>query len=527
MVSSINNSSSNSQSSSNSNYTVKSGDTLSAIAERHNLSVNDLMKANPQISNPNMIRSGQDIYLPGMGGSRKTGSLSGMTVATAKAPSESPEQFAPQRKAQSASTQSASLPGPYNKYQDAIMAASKKYDVPPEIITAVMSRESNGQNIVGDGGHGRGLMQIDDRSHGSWLASHNQGLDPASNIDYGTSIIRQNLNAFGGDYKKALAAYNAGGGNVQAAVSRGLSADAYTTGHDYGSDVLSRAQGFKKYFDGSNTSSDNMRTSTPSSSAPRGSRTSQTDNSSMDGIAAPRTGGSPARGGSYMVKSGDNLSTIAARNGMSLQALEAANPQIKNFDLIFPGQMINMPGGSQSKGRVMPQGMGNSRTAGSSSMGMDNISSQNDSGNGSDAIATARSVLGQNIASLKNNGPLAKQLDKWPANNVCCANFVSACLEKAGQINHSEHNDSVKGLASNLSNDPRWAKTSLANAKPGDVVCFNVPGEGPMSHVVMFAGMKNGQPSFIGSNNVNSDGSQRITEGHMGYPIGAVYHFKG
>lgn len=61
MVSSINNSSSNSQSSRNSTYTVKSGDTLSAIAERHNLSVNDLMKANPvllvQTTSIQMVRS--------------------------------------------------------------------------------------------------------------------------------------------------------------------------------------------------------------------------------------------------------------------------------------------------------------------------------------------------------------------------------------------------------------------------------------------------------------------------------------
>lgn len=148
-------------------------------------------------------------------------------------------------------------------------------------------------------------------------------------------------------------------------------------------------------------------------------------------------------------------------------------------------------------------------------------------GDGSKVLDNARAVLGKNIASLKYNGPLAAHLDKWPGNNVCCANFVSACLEKAGQIKHSEHNDSVKGLAKNLANDPNWAKTSLANAKPGDVVCFNVPGEGPMSHVAMFAGMKNGQPTFIGSNNVNADHSQRITEGHMGYPVGAVFHFKG
>jgi LysM repeat protein len=148
-------------------------------------------------------------------------------------------------------------------------------------------------------------------------------------------------------------------------------------------------------------------------------------------------------------------------------------------------------------------------------------------GKGTDAYKVAREFLGHNISQLKYSGGLAKYLDKWPGNNVCCANFVSACLEKAGLIKPSEHNDTVRYLAGNLRNDPRWQSTSLAHAKPGDVVCFDVPGEGPYSHTVMFAGWKNGRPEFIGSNNVNSDGTQRITQEMMGYKIDAIFHYKG
>lgn len=42
-------------------------------------------------------------------------------------------------------------------------------------------------------------------------------------------------------------------------------------------------------------------------------------------------------GGSYTVRSGDTLSGIAAQKGVSLSGLIAANPQIKNPNLIFPG----------------------------------------------------------------------------------------------------------------------------------------------------------------------------------------------
>jgi murein DD-endopeptidase MepM/ murein hydrolase activator NlpD len=45
-------------------YKVKAGDTLSKIAKRNGVSLAQLLKANPQIKNPNMIRVGQLINLP-------------------------------------------------------------------------------------------------------------------------------------------------------------------------------------------------------------------------------------------------------------------------------------------------------------------------------------------------------------------------------------------------------------------------------------------------------------------------------
>ncbi len=47
---------------------------------------------------------------------------------------------------------------------------------------------------------------------------------------------------------------------------------------------------------------------------------------------------------SYRVNAGDTLSAIASRYGVSLQALEAANPQIRNPNVIYPGEEINIPG---------------------------------------------------------------------------------------------------------------------------------------------------------------------------------------
>jgi len=46
-------------------YTVKKGDTLSAIAKRYGTTVDALLKANPNIKNPNLIKVGQVIIIPG------------------------------------------------------------------------------------------------------------------------------------------------------------------------------------------------------------------------------------------------------------------------------------------------------------------------------------------------------------------------------------------------------------------------------------------------------------------------------
>lgn len=48
-------------------YTVRQGDTLAAIAKRHNVGVDDLIEANLQIRNPNLIYPGQTIRLPSSG----------------------------------------------------------------------------------------------------------------------------------------------------------------------------------------------------------------------------------------------------------------------------------------------------------------------------------------------------------------------------------------------------------------------------------------------------------------------------
>lgn len=45
----------------------------------------------------------------------------------------------------------------------------------------------------------------------------------------------------------------------------------------------------------------------------------------------------------YVVQVGDTLFKIAKKFGVTLNALIASNPQIKNPNTITPGQVINIP----------------------------------------------------------------------------------------------------------------------------------------------------------------------------------------
>ena len=50
-----------------------------------------------------------------------------------------------------------------------------------------------------------------------------------------------------------------------------------------------------------------------------------------------------ASAATHTVVSGDTLWKLAVKYEIGIRELKSANPQIKNFDLIYPGQTINIP----------------------------------------------------------------------------------------------------------------------------------------------------------------------------------------
>ena len=222
---------------------------------------------------------------------------------------------------------------------------------------------------------------------------------------------------------------------------------------------------------------------------------------------------------SYQIKSGDTLSRIAQRYNTSVSALMKANTQIKDANKIYAGRSLNIPG---SRDEFVPGPGGTRPSQGPSAPSSATGSTKGPRGS---AFDIAQQHLGKNAGSLKLEGNgVGADMEDWVPNNVNCANFVSACLEQAGMITNGQHNNSVMGLQANLDKDPDFRRVSLADAKPGDVVSMKTPGG---QHVVMYAGMKDGKPQFIGSNNVNPDGSQRISISSMNYPIMSIHQYRG
>ena len=99
-------------------------------------------------------------------------------------------------------------------YGAQIAAAAAAHHLDPQLLAAVAAQETggpgatSGSNIVGDGGHGHGVFQIDDRTWG--FAKTAAAMDPAKNADFAAGILADDLQRYGGNIKMALSAYNAG-----------------------------------------------------------------------------------------------------------------------------------------------------------------------------------------------------------------------------------------------------------------------------------------------------------------------------
>ena len=106
------------------------------------------------------------------------------------------------------------------RHEDIIRQQAKDKDLDPDLIAAVIYAESKFRNQTSSAG-AKGLMQITpataqyiaDRSGGTAFELKDLST-PQVNISYGSFYLRYLLDRYGGNATLALAAYNAGEGNV-------------------------------------------------------------------------------------------------------------------------------------------------------------------------------------------------------------------------------------------------------------------------------------------------------------------------
>lgn len=104
------------------------------------------------------------------------------------------------------------LPVSNHSIDDLIRRAAEKYGIDPRLVAAIAETESNGnQHAISPVG-AIGVMQL---MPGTAAALGVNPYDKAQNIEGGAKYLSQMLDTFGGDVRRAVAAYNAGPGAVQ------------------------------------------------------------------------------------------------------------------------------------------------------------------------------------------------------------------------------------------------------------------------------------------------------------------------
>ncbi len=449
-------------------YTVERGETLSQIASEAGVSLQALIEANPQIANPNRIYPGDRLQVPaaapgsppaGRGGNAASGNAAGMHLSDSGV--NLIKNFEGLR---------------LSAYQDSARVWTIGYGhtggvKPGDHVTQARAeellRKDTGwaQDAVRQQVH---VPLTQDQFDALTSFTFNLGAGALQ-----SSTLLSKLNA--GDYAGAQAEFGRfvhAGGRVLQGLVRRRAAEADL----FGSHAPSGAPG--------------------PSTAPPGNN----DSHRTDGSRSTRAGS-----GEHTVRRGDTLWAIARQHGVSLQALIAANPQISNPNLIYPNQIVHLPGGSPG-GAVAPGSAAQPVAPGGAT------------GDASDAAAIARRYLHRNASELKRSGDLP--MDSSVPSNICCANFVSAVLQRAGLLPDRLHTNSVDQLDSTL-RARGWRPVDAAHARPGNVVIIQ---GGGASHTVMVESNQNGQLKLIGSNNVNADGTQQVTVGSANWALshGAV-----
>lgn len=295
-------------------YTIQRGDTLSKIASEHGVSLQDLLAANPQVRNPDVIYQGQSLTIPSGGNSGGSNGSAGTQGSTGPSGVSSATPNSQQ--------------GRINEAMGFFESQGWTRAQAAGIVGNLQAESGVDSNRAQDGGGpGYGLAQ--------WESPRQADFKAWAGKDIHQSTFREQLEFI----QHELTTSERGAGNALKGA---------TTASEAAQIVCNKYErpGIPHMETRIANANAIFNNATPTQQ-PGGDTPSKPGGNSP---ATPNPGEpSPARG-NYTVHSGDTLSAIAQRNGVSLSSLIAANPQIKNPNLIYSGQTIHLPNGGSGGG---------------------------------------------------------------------------------------------------------------------------------------------------------------------------------
>ncbi len=252
-------------------YVVQSGDTLGKIAQRYHTTINALIRANPQISNPNLLNPGDLIYLPG---SVLVDSNTGLTIYIVQS-----------------GDYLGAIAQRFGTSLQALLAANPQIRTPSRIYPGDRLTIPSGSVIPVSGSGPRLQIAPSSGQPGSQVSVVGSGFPANVTVYVSTSLQGQPPSV-------TVEAETNANGNFTTLMTIPASA---TPGTNW---VISASTA---------TATANFRVVAPTPSNP------------------------------YTVQSGDTMGSIAQRFGISLRLLERANPQLANPSHLTPGDQITIP----------------------------------------------------------------------------------------------------------------------------------------------------------------------------------------
>ncbi|MFC0580815.1 LysM peptidoglycan-binding domain-containing protein [Micrococcoides hystricis] len=334
-------SSSSSSSSSSSTYTVKSGDTLSGIAAKTKTSLSTLLRAN-ELKSSSIIYPGQKLKLSGSAASAKSSS----------------------RPATSSSSSSASSSTYTVKSGDTLSGIAAKTKI--SLSTLLRANGLKSSSIIYPGQK----LKLSGSAVTSKSSSSASSAAPSKSAGTYTVKSGDTLSGIAAKTKTSLSTLLRANGLKSSSIIypgqklklSGSAASAKSSSRPAtSSSSSSSSSSTYTVKSGDTLSGIAAKTSTSLATLLRANglksssviypgqklKLSGSASTSTASKASSSTSASTATGGTYTVKSGDTLSGIASRNGISLSTLLSANG-LKSTSTIYPGQKLKLSGKASS-----------------------------------------------------------------------------------------------------------------------------------------------------------------------------------